>query len=63
MFAEFSGKAVISTLHRLHLLTKFDYIYILRDGYIVDEGTFSDLRRNSAVFQDLWRHQEALSGR
>jgi ATP-binding cassette subfamily B protein len=63
MFAEFSGKAVISTLHRLHLLTKFDYIYILRDGYVVDEGTFSDLRRNSAVFQDLWRHQEALSGR
>jgi ATP-binding cassette subfamily B protein len=63
MFAEFAGKAVISTLHRLHLLTKFDYIYILRDGYIVDEGTFSDLRRNSAVFKDLWRHQEALSGK
>ncbi|MEO6287982.1 MAG: ABC transporter ATP-binding protein [Dyadobacter sp.] len=62
MFAEFAGKAVISTLHRLHLLTKFDYIYILRDGYIVDEGTFSDLRRNSAFFQELWRHQEALSG-
>ncbi|WAC13234.1 ABC transporter ATP-binding protein [Dyadobacter pollutisoli] len=63
MFAEFSGKAVISTLHRLHLLTKFDYIYILRDGHIADEGTFADLRRNSTVFQDLWRHQEALAGK
>lgn len=63
MFVEFSGKAVVSTLHRLHLLTKFDYVYILRDGYLIDEGTFDHLRRNSAVFQDLWQHQETLAGR
>lgn len=61
MFEEFKDKAVISTLHRLHLLTKFDYVYILRDGYLVDEGTFAELRGNSAVFQDLWRHQEAMA--
>ncbi|SKC18471.1 ABC transporter ATP-binding protein [Dyadobacter psychrophilus] len=61
MFAEFKDKAVISTLHRLHLLTKFDYVYILRDGHLVDEGTFAELRANSAVFQDLWRHQEAMA--
>lgn len=58
MFTEFRGKAVVSTLHRLHLLTKFDYVYILRDGYLIDEGTFDELYRNSPVFQDLWRHQE-----
>ncbi|GGM86371.1 long-chain-fatty-acid--CoA ligase [Dyadobacter beijingensis] len=63
MFAEFRGKAVVSTLHRLHLLAKFDYVYILRDGHLIDEGTFDDLYRNSPVFQDLWRHQEALAGR
>ncbi|MGG7663509.1 ABC transporter ATP-binding protein [Dyadobacter sp. BHUBP1] len=63
MFAEFRGKAVVSTLHRLHLLTKFDYVYILRDGYLIDEGTFDDLYRNSPVFQDLWRHQDAVAGR
>ncbi|SDD87165.1 ABC-type multidrug transport system, ATPase and permease component [Dyadobacter soli] len=61
MFAEFRGKAVVSTLHRLHLLAKFDYVYILRDGYLIDEGTFDDLYRNSPVFQDLWQHQETLS--
>lgn len=60
MFVEFSDKAVISTLHRLHLLAKFDYVYILREGYLIDEGTFDDLYRNSPVFQDLWRHQETL---
>ncbi|TLV02395.1 ABC transporter ATP-binding protein [Dyadobacter luticola] len=63
MFTEFKGKAVISTLHRLHLLTKFDYVYILRDGRVVDEGTFIDLREHSTVFQDLWKHQkEAQNG-
>lgn len=63
MFAEFRSKAVVSTLHRLHLLTKFDYIYILRDGRLIDEGTFDNLYHSSAVFQDLWRHQEALATR
>lgn len=63
MFVEFSDKAVVSTLHRLHLLTKFDYVYILRDGHLIDEGTFDDLYRNSPVFQDLWQHQETLAGR
>jgi len=62
MFVEFSDKAVISTLHRLHLLTKFDYIYVLQDGLVVDEGSFVHLRQNSALFKELWRHQETFTG-
>jgi ATP-binding cassette, subfamily B, bacterial len=58
LFAEFAGKAVLSALHRLHLLTKFDYVYILQNGKLVDEGTFEDLRKNSPIFQELWQHQE-----
>lgn len=63
MFVEFSDKAVISTLHRLHLLVKFDYVYLLRDGHVLDEGTFAHLRQNSAAFRELWQHQETLIGR
>ncbi|MFD2572414.1 ABC transporter ATP-binding protein [Spirosoma soli] len=58
MLHQFSDKAVVSTLHRLHLLPMFDYIYILRSGRIVDEGSFVDLRQNSAVFQEMWAHQK-----
>lgn len=58
IFREFADKAVISSLHRLHLLTYFDYVYVLENGYIVDEGSFEYLRANSQVFQELWRHQE-----
>jgi ATP-binding cassette subfamily B protein len=60
MFAQFQGKAVVSTLHRLHLLTKFDYIYVMQNGFIADEGTFSSLKENSSLFQELWKHQENL---
>ncbi|MDX1941225.1 MAG: ABC transporter ATP-binding protein [Saprospiraceae bacterium] len=58
IFREFADKAIISSLHRLHLLTHFDYIYVLENGRIVDEGTFEHLRAFSPIFQELWRHQE-----
>lgn len=63
LFKEFKDKAVLSSLHRLHLLTKFDYIYILQSGRVVDEGTFKHLKENSAVFQELWKHQEHLQSK
>ena len=56
MFAAFSNKAIVSSLHRLHLLENFDYVYILHDGRIVDEGSFYHLRNNSTLFKDLWKH-------
>jgi len=60
LFEAFSDKAVISSLHRLHLLRHFDYVYILGKGRIVAEGTFEELRAGNAIFQDLWMHQERL---
>lgn len=59
LFNTFNDKAVISSLHRLHLLTDFDYIYIMREGVVIDEGTFEDLSRYSLVFKEMWNHQAA----
>lgn len=59
LFAAFKGKTVISSLHRLHLLHYFDYVYILKDGHIVERGTFDELRRTSLVFKELWDNQMA----
>jgi ABC-type multidrug transport system fused ATPase/permease subunit len=58
LFDAFQGKAVISSLHRLHLLTQFDYVYILRNGSVIDEGPFEELKRYSLVFKELWEHQQ-----
>ncbi len=60
LFEAFAAKAMVSSLHRLHLLHSFDYIYVLEQGRIAAEGTLPELRRTSPVFQELWRHQEAL---
>ncbi|WP_205511813.1 ABC transporter ATP-binding protein [Longitalea arenae] len=58
MFAAFQNKAIISSMHRLHLLNQFDYIYVLKQGRIVAEGSFTYLRENSPIFQELWKHQQ-----
>jgi ATP-binding cassette, subfamily B, bacterial len=58
LFEEFADKVVVSSLHRLYMLTHFDYIYVLQHGSIVDQGTFANLRSSSLIFQELWRHQE-----
>lgn len=60
LFEVYKDKAIVSSLHRLHLLTKFDYIYILDQGRVVDQGTFEELRYNSSTFQALWQHQEEV---
>ncbi len=60
LFAALKDKAIASSLHRLHLLTLFDYVYILKAGRIVDAGTFEYLKENSSIFQDLWKHQKIM---
>ncbi|CAN5351724.1 hypothetical protein BH09BAC4_BH09BAC4_37500 [soil metagenome] len=44
LLREFADEATVSTLHRLHLLPFFEYIYIMRDGKIEDEGRKAALR-------------------
>ena len=58
LFTAFPDKAVISSMHRLHLLPGFDHIYVLQKGRIVAEGNFEQLKAESQVFQELWQHQQ-----
>ena len=57
LFANFSEKVIISSLHRLHLLRYFDYVYVLQNGRIIEEGTLEYLQKNAPVFMELWKHQ------
>jgi ABC-type multidrug transport system fused ATPase/permease subunit len=57
MFAEASDKAIVSALHRLHLLPRFDHIYLLENGRVVDEGSFGYMLQNSLKFRQMWEHQ------
>jgi ATP-binding cassette subfamily B protein len=57
LFKAFEDKVVVSSIHRLHLLDKFDYIYILEKGKVIDEGSFDYLLTYSDVFKSMWSHQ------
>jgi len=52
IFAEFKEKTIISSVHRLHLLDRFDYIYLFSKGRIIGEGTYKSIKTNS-VFRKM----------
>lgn len=62
LFEDFGSKAVVSALHRLHLLPRFDHIYLLENGRVVDEGSFDELSMRSEKFKEMWMHQRKETG-
>lgn len=60
LFERFNEQVIISSLHRLHLLPLFDYIYVMEGGQVKAEGSLDFLLKNSQTFQELWKHQEEL---
>ncbi|HYF05786.1 MAG TPA: ABC transporter ATP-binding protein [Patescibacteria group bacterium] len=54
IFNSFPRSTIISSIHRLHLLSLFDTIYLFSDGKIATYGTFENLKQNSPEFQRLW---------
>lgn len=60
IFDHFKDRAVISSIHRLHLLGKFDQVIVMDQGRIVQTGSFEDLKNQSGLFQMLWdKYQES----
>ncbi len=54
IFREFSGKSIISSIHRLHLLPSFDRIYVFDQGRIIGQGTLAELLSTCSQFKELW---------
>ena len=54
VFSEFRHKTIISSIHRLHLLDKFDYIYLFSRGKIIAHGTLPELKKNP-IFHEMWK--------
>lgn len=43
--------------HRLSTIAKLDRIIVLDNGQIVEDGSHSELLKNSGVYANLWKHQ------
>ena len=52
-----SDKIVILISHRLYNLKIADFIYVMRDGCIVQEGSFDELIKSKGLFQEMYEKQ------
>lgn len=59
MLPVFDNRLVIFATHRLHWLRQMDWIIVMRDGEIVEQGTLADLIANNGYFVTL---QAAMRG-
>ena len=59
LFDLLSGRCVVSVLHRLHLVRLFDYVYVMKQGKIVEEGTFDNICNAQGEFARLWDKYQA----
>lgn len=49
-----SGKTILSSLHRLHLLPLFDRILVMDNGRLIQDGNFHQLLAQDGLFRALW---------
>jgi ABC-type bacteriocin/lantibiotic exporter with double-glycine peptidase domain len=54
LFKVFANKAIIATVHRLHLLPRFDHIVLMENGAIIEQGDFTALLAQQGTFARLW---------
>lgn len=53
-------KTVILISHRLANVVNADYIYVMKEGQIVEEGKHNDLLKKKQTYKELWDTQEKL---
>lgn len=57
-----AGKTVVLVAHRLSTIRKADYIYVLRNGRIAEEGTHRQLLARHGEYAALWQAQADSGG-
>jgi ATP-binding cassette subfamily B protein len=55
VLAELGDSCVVSSIHRLHLLHRFDTVVLLHAGRVLDVGTLEGLIERQPLFADMWR--------
>ncbi len=57
LLAGFPEACIVASLHRLHLLDRFDHVYVMAEGKVVEEGSFAALLAAQGALYRLWQVQ------
>ena len=55
IFHKFKKSTIISSVHKLNIIDKFDYIYVFKNGRIVESGTFKELVKQGNYFTRMMK--------
>lgn len=55
----FPDACIVSSVHRLNLLPRFDRVVLMADGEVLDTGRVDELLQRSAHFRELWHRSTA----
>ena len=55
LLAAMGEACIVSSIHRLHLLDRFDRVVLMAGGRIADIGTREELLERAPSFRELWR--------
>lgn len=58
LFEHFQDRCIVASVHRLHLLRNFDYIYVFERGKITEKGSYSKLVEQNGTFKKMLEHYE-----
>ncbi|MBU1118950.1 ABC transporter ATP-binding protein/permease [Patescibacteria group bacterium] len=61
LFNQYEDKTIVASVHRLHLLTYFDTIYLFKNGKIMGHGSFESLKKTNEYFAHLWQSYKEAS--
>lgn len=53
MLPLFNNRLVFFATHRLHWMKEMDYILVMKDGQIVEQGTYSELREKNGAYSEF----------
>lgn len=54
LLAAYPDTAIIASVHRLHLLPRFDTVMLMAHGKVVDAGTLDALLERQPLFRTMW---------
>ena len=54
IFARYPDRTIVASIHRLHMLGRFDRVVVMERGRIVQTGAFEALKAAEGAFKMLW---------